>query len=111
MNGRKRNPHQSIRAYCLWCMGGSSQLVRECRDEKCPLYDLRGPETVEPERVCLRKIRRHCLSCTVGDRAAIRSCPEKVCVLNPYRLGVHPRTIKRKKKRQQEKSHLMLPGL
>jgi hypothetical protein len=111
LSERKRNPQQSIRAHCLWCMGGSSQLVRECMDENCSLFQLRGPKSDEAERVCIRAIRRYCLACTVGDRHAIRACPEKECVLRPYRLGVHPRTIKRRKKRQIEKSHLMLPGM
>ena len=111
MSERKRNPQQSIRAHCLWCMGGSSQLVRECDDAPCALYGLRGPKVEETERACLRTIRRHCLACTVGDRQAIRDCHEKECVLRPYRYGVHPRTIKRRQKRKLEKSHLMLPGM
>ncbi|WP_432738694.1 restriction endonuclease [Maridesulfovibrio sp. FT414] len=111
MNERKRNPHQSIRAYCLWCMGGSPQLVRECKDEHCSLYSLRGPKTDETPRACIRAIRKHCLACTVGDRQAIRDCKEKECVLRRYRFGIHPRTMKNRRKRQAEKSQFMLPGL
>ncbi|MFW5499928.1 MULTISPECIES: restriction endonuclease [unclassified Maridesulfovibrio] len=111
MSERKRNPHQSIRAYCLWCMGGSPQLVRECEDSDCSLYDLRGPKTEESQRTCIRAIRRHCLACTVGDRQAIRDCKEKECVIRRFRFGVHPKTMQKRRKRQIEKSHLMLPGL
>ncbi len=92
-------------------MGGSPQMVKTCEDVDCSLYNLREPKTEESARTCIRAIRRHCLACTVGDRQAIRDCLEKDCVLRRYRFGVHPKTLKRRRQRQAEKSHLRLPGL
>lgn len=107
----KKNPQQSVRAHCLWCMGGSPALVKECKDKNCNLHSLRGPVQEEEQRVYLRAIRRFCLCCTVGDRPAVRECSTKDCSLLRYRFGILPSTIKRHKKKAQEKKHLLLPGM
>lgn len=111
MSQNKKNPQQSVRAHCLWCMGGSSALVRDCQATECQLYPFRGPQQEEEQRVYLRAVRRFCLCCTVGDRAAVRSCPSKECALHRYRFGVLPRTIMLRKKKAQEKRLLLLPGM
>lgn len=36
-----RNPATAVRQFCLKCMGGSSQLVRECEAVTCPLWMFR----------------------------------------------------------------------
>jgi hypothetical protein len=38
--GKGRRSLKVIRKMCLWCMGGSHQLVRECREE-CALHPYR----------------------------------------------------------------------
>ncbi|WP_027178926.1 hypothetical protein [Maridesulfovibrio bastinii] len=111
MSQNKKNPQQSVRAHCLWCMGGSPALVRECPDEKCQFFSLRGPRPEDEQRVYLRAIRRFCLCCTVGDRSAVRECPEKDCALHRYRFGILPKTLKLHRKRKQEKKYIMLPGI
>ena len=35
------NPVKAIRAYCLECVCGSSEEVKRCHIEKCPLYPFR----------------------------------------------------------------------
>lgn len=30
-----------IRKYCLWCLGGSARLVKECLSQTCPLHPYR----------------------------------------------------------------------
>ena len=35
------NPVKAIRAYCLECVCGSSEEVKRCHIEKCPLYVFR----------------------------------------------------------------------
>ena len=35
------NPVKAIRAYCLECECGSSEEVKRCHIEKCPLYPFR----------------------------------------------------------------------
>lgn len=38
---RIRNPASAIRAYCVWCMGGSAKDVRFCAAANCPLWTMR----------------------------------------------------------------------
>lgn len=40
-------PLKAIRAKCLDCMGGNKSYVKDCIDEKCPLYPYRKG-TCEP---------------------------------------------------------------
>lgn len=35
------NPVKAIRAYCLECVCGSSEEVKRCHIEECPLYPFR----------------------------------------------------------------------
>jgi hypothetical protein len=39
--GRGRPSVKTIRRYCMYCMGGTSNLVKECKTIKCPLYEFR----------------------------------------------------------------------
>jgi hypothetical protein len=36
--GKGRPSVKLIRKYCLWCMGGSPKLVRDCACHTCPLF-------------------------------------------------------------------------
>ncbi len=38
---RKRTPVKAFRAFCLQCMGGSVNLVRECETETCHIHSYR----------------------------------------------------------------------
>ena len=37
----RRTPIRVFRAFCLQCMGGSSNLVRECKVDSCPAHPYR----------------------------------------------------------------------
>ena len=36
--GNRRPPMKVLRQFCLECMGGSAQFVRECKSTNCPLH-------------------------------------------------------------------------
>ena len=36
-----KNPVKAIRAFCVDCMGGSYNEVKQCSSESCPLYPFR----------------------------------------------------------------------
>ena len=39
--GSGRPPVKTIREFCLWCMGDTATLVRECQESICPLHAYR----------------------------------------------------------------------
>ena len=39
--GKRRPPMKVFRQFCLECMGGSAQFVRECGSTNCPLHPYR----------------------------------------------------------------------
>lgn len=60
---RGRPSVRLIRKMCLWCMGGSSDLVRDCIREDCPAYNFRfgknpnvTEETKEKRRIRAKKL-------------------------------------------------------
>ena len=96
MNSSTANmtPLKAIRRHCLYCMGGSYQLVRECPAVNCPLYPLRSGRGVKGVR-SLKQIRRMCLDCVAGSPSEVKACKGafldgEVCPLHPYRLGRNP---------------------
>jgi len=116
---RKPGPGESIRKFCLECMGGKSLLVSECPDDACPLHEHRKDQAVEkPRRTPVRAIRCQCLICCAKDRKQIRLCPASPktrppfdpCLLWRFRLGFRPQAYERKKRKAQ-RTRLTLPGL
>ena len=92
---RKLTPLQSIRKECLYCMGGSPQLVGECESMTCVLWPYRtGRISPGADRRLLRLIRSFCLQC-VGSSDEVKKCTGKmldgtVCDFHPYRRGKRP---------------------
>lgn len=115
---RKLGAPESIRKFCVACMGGSYSLVAECSDAQCPLRDYRMGPPPEASRPPVRAIRRQCLSCCCGDRKLVRACaaapsckaPFEPCFLWRYRLGSRPEIFERRK-RKARRTLLTLPGL
>lgn len=116
---RKLSALESIRKFCVACMGGSYLLVAECPDSSCPLHAYRmGHAPDEETRPPARAIRRQCLVCCGGDRERVRACaaspgckqPYEACALWRYRLGSRPEIFERKK-RKARKTLLTLPGI
>ncbi len=104
---------RAVRRFCLDCLGGRTDFVRECAEETCPLHPWRLPAAALPHEVhgrVLRAVRRHCLACA-GDRKEIRSCDaQDACPLWEYRFGVHPVTYRRVSLRVRAPKDLFLPG-
>jgi len=115
---RKLSSSESIRKFCVACMGGSYLLVSECSDQSCPLHAYRLGAAPEVSRPPVRAIRRQCLACCCGDRERVRACaaspackqPYEPCYLWRYRLGSRPEIFERRK-RKAKRTLLTLPGL
>jgi hypothetical protein len=119
VTGRRLGALESIRKFCVSCMGGSYALVAECGQAACPLHVYRfgcqdDPLTKPP----VRAIRLQCLHCCCGDKAQIRACaaspssrePFEPCQLWRFRLGSRPEILERRK-RKARRTSLPLPGL
>ena len=114
---RKLGALESIRKFCVACMGGSYQLVAECGAIGCPLHCFRMADAEDADRPPVRAIRRQCLICC-GDREGVRACaaspscraPFEPCPLWRFRLGSRPEIFERRKRKAQ-RTPLTLPGL
>ncbi len=87
-------PLKAIRKHCLYCMGGSYQLVRDCQSTACPLYPLRLKRAVKGVGP-LRQIRAFCKQC-VGGPYEVKKCDPyfldgETCSLYCYRSGKRPK--------------------
>ncbi|MBI4806487.1 MAG: restriction endonuclease [Desulfovibrio sp.] len=115
---KKLSASESIRKFCVACMGGSYMLVAECSDSQCPLHVYRQGPAPQASRPPVRAIRRQCLSCCCGNREQVRACaaspsckdPYSPCYLWRYRLGSRPEVFERRK-RKAKRTLLTLPGL
>jgi len=115
---RKPGALESIRKFCVSCMGGSYSLVAQCPERDCPLHDYRMGVAEETLRPPVRAIRRQCLACCCEDRERVRACsaspgckpPFEPCQLWRYRLGSRPEIFERRK-RKARRTLLVLPGL
>jgi len=115
---KKLSASESIRKFCVTCMGGSYLLVAECTDLDCPLHGYRQGPMPDLPRPPVRAIRRQCLNCCCNDRGQVRACaatpsciaPFEPCFLWRYRLGSRPEIFERRK-RKAKRTLLTLPGL
>lgn len=69
-----KNPVKAIRAFCLECMGNSSEEIKKCTVDKCALYPFRlGKNPYRTQRVMTEEQRQ-----VLADRfAKIRQEKEK----------------------------------
>lgn len=82
-------PLRTIRAYCLWCCGGSSPEVALCPRERCPLHEYRAGHRPKPgpaTRTPVKAIRARCLDCASSSDLA-KKCKFRDCPLWLYRTG------------------------
>ena len=100
----KTNPVKVIRARCLDCCGGSSNDVRDCTHEKCPLYAWRfgknpywnkhvndGCEPSEKVQTNpVKVIRAKCLDCCFNQSNEVALCTAENCAFHPWRFGKNP---------------------
>ena len=83
---------QSIRKFCIECMGGSPQLVENCPSSKCKLYPFRlgkKPNT-KAMNTPLKSIRLYCLEC-VGTSDEVKNGSMPKCPIYYYRFGRNPK--------------------
>lgn len=86
---KRLNRLQSIRKFCVQCMGGNTHLPTGCPAKKCKLYPFRlGKGDGSKGSV----IRKYCLEC-VGSPTEIKNCTDLDCPLYPYRFGYNRKQI------------------
>ena len=83
---------QSIRKFCLDCMGGSSDTVKDCPSRNCKFYPYRFGKTtaIRPGYSPLKAIRLYCLEC-VGNSDEVKKCSMPECPVYYYRQGHNPK--------------------
>ena len=103
MSNKKRlPPGKAARAFCLECMCGQRELVKDCPSKHCPIY----PHRMGKGRVTLKLIRTYCLHCMgwelkdgkldpacrwKGEAAReAKVCTDRECPFYPYRPGTKP---------------------
>jgi|GEM_PF-817670 len=92
---KHRTPKKAIQAYCIHCVGGSSQDVKACDADDpayhvCPFH----PYRLGKGRPSAKIIRLFCLQCMGGSKDFVRDCETTDCLCHPYRLGKNPHKIK-----------------
>lgn len=116
-SGKRRKPLNAIRAFCLWCSGGSALEVRLCPGVACVFYAYRmGAIPEGASRSMIRAIKARCLDCK-PDGAADCDASQAYeihppCPCWPYRLGRNPNigAEQREKLRRQGKRQMNFTG-
>ena len=95
-DGPRKTALESIRMFCVQCMGGSPSLVPECPSSDCAFYSYRSGVIADgaPRRL-LRVIKDYCAACAPeGD---VSGCTAGKCYLSldpcpvwPFRSGRSP---------------------
>ncbi|KAF0231749.1 MAG: hypothetical protein FD177_2720 [Desulfovibrionaceae bacterium] len=117
VDSKRRKPLQAIRAFCLWCSGGSPLEVRLCPANGCAFYPYRGG-VIAPgaSRSLLKAIKTRCLDCKPDGAAdcdafeAYETHPP--CPCWPFRMGRNPNigAEQREKQRRQGKRQMNFTG-
>ena len=96
MEEKRLTPIQAIHAYCVRCMGGNPNIVREqCTDKRCPLYTRRMGENQKDGLTPAKAIRAFCIECRGQDRLKdVEECTGRLvdgkCMLHDFRMGKNP---------------------
>jgi len=95
-DGPRKTALESIRLFCLGCMGGARSLVAECPSEDCIFYLYRSG-AIEPgaSRRLLKVIRSYCDACAPGGDVAGCTAGKiyldlSPCPIWPFRSGRSP---------------------
>jgi len=75
---------QSIRKFCVQCMGGSIYLPTDCPATKCKHYPYRLGKGGGSKGTVIRK---YCLECVGGHYDEVKNCTDLDCSLYPFRFG------------------------
>ena len=93
--GKRRSPLVAIRAYCVWCCGGSSPEVAACPSGTCPFHPYRlGSIPPGASRSLVRVIKAKCADCRPEGAkdcdAYMAHGIHEPCPCWPFRLGRNP---------------------
>jgi len=95
-DGPRKTALESIRLFCLGCMGGARSLVAECPTSDCIFFPYRsGVITDGASRRLLKVIKSYCDTCAPGGDVAACTAGRNFldlapCPAWPYRRGVSP---------------------
>ena len=91
-DGPRKTALESIRAFCVGCMGGSPSLVPECPSSDCAFYAYRSGVIADgASRRLLRVIKDYCAACTPeGD---VPGCTAGKCYLSLAPCPVWPSAL------------------
>lgn len=95
-DGPRKTALESIRLFCLGCMGGARSLVAECPSSDCIFYNYRsGVIEAGASRRLLKVIRSHCDICAPGGDVTACTAGKiyldlAPCPVWPYRMGRSP---------------------
>ena len=117
-DGPRKTALESIRLFCVQCMGGSPSLVTDCPSSNCVLYPYRSGAIADgASRRLLKVIKTFCDGCApCGD---VAGCTASRCYLSldpcpvwPFRNGTNPYIgrVQREKLRQHAQKQLDLVG-
>lgn len=81
---KRLNRLQSIRKFCIHCMGGNTHLPTDCPATKCKLYPYRLGRGGGSKGSIIRK---YCLECIGESYDEVKNCTDLDCPLYPYRFG------------------------
>ena len=107
-DGPRKTALESIRMFCVQCMGGSPSLVQECPSSDCAFYPYRSGVIADgASRRLLRVIKDYCTACAPGGDVA--GCAAGRCYLDlspcpiwPFRSGRSPYYGEGRKERLRE---------
>ena len=117
--GKRRTALESIRRFCLACMGGSAPLVAECASTTCTFHGYRmGVIEEGADRRLVRVIAGYCREqCQPGEEPATCTAGKvfmdlEPCGLWPFRTGRNPyiSAEQREKLRRHAQEQYQLAG-
>jgi hypothetical protein len=96
----KLTPKASIRACCVQCLGlkqFNTEAVKDCQGHRatmgpCPFFPYRLGA-----RASVKTFRKFCLQCMGGNPNLVRECETSSCSVHPYRFGVNPSLVGKRK--------------
>jgi len=88
-----KSPLETIRAFCVSCVGGHSKEVTTCDgDGTIPGFMTCGfhPFRLGHGRPSVKIMRKFCLQCQGGSSAFVKECETEDCLIHPFRFGKNP---------------------
>ena len=87
---KHKSPLQTIRSFCISCVGGHSKEVATCDGDgtipgfmQCNFH----PYRLGKGRPSVKILRNFCLQCMGGSSVFVKECEAEYCAIYPYRFG------------------------